>query len=559
MADENKTYMYLDEAGLQAITKGILEHVNSRISERIVQTVDANSDAKHIPSAIAVYRAIAQAGHAKIVTYTGDINDIPLEDRDPSVMYYQRDNEEDTTWMLYIWDAENQQWVNVGDTEIDLSGYWKKSDTEALKADLGVDVLEETVASLGEAVTVAQSDITDIKERLDGVDQSITNINSSIDTINDNINVINETKLDKDDIGAIPIPTIRAILDNSYEETDPFKYEEVASVEDAIAALDGSVSEVAIRFADDVDIDSSDTITVPSGVTAEINIPADVTVSGVSKMFEVADGGTLVLNGNGKIESTTKKANGIVNVNPGGSLVLDGITIDCTTVGTENNWAYGVYAKAGSEVVMNSGVIKVAGASCISTNNTTGGADFTINGGELYAEGGYAIYMPAQGTVNINGGIVQGINARMGTINISGDAKIIPTTIDASTVEDIGANVAVSGSIGVGDTIAIIAGTYADTSGIDIEVNVSGNATVESEFKSAIGVYAVDTKAAANITINVENGANVTTTDASSDAIVVYDHDYIAAACTAAGKTYAPKADSVIEINVDGAQIYPAS
>ena len=139
----------------------------------------------------------------------------------------------------------------------------------------------------------------------------------------------------------------------------------------------------------------------------------------------------------------------------------------------------------------------------------------------------------------------------MGTINIGPGAQIIPPAIDDSNAADLGSNINTSGSVELGDAIVLIAGSYADANGVDIELNIDADAVVESNYRSAIGVYLFDTKAGAdaNVVINVANPANVITNDADFDAIKVYDHAAIAEAATAAGKTYTPKANSTVTIN----------
>ena len=557
MADINKElYQFLDQNGVNLMAKGILDKVNVRIAQRIVQQLDI-TDTTHVPSASAVLKAIQSARHTTIQTVIGDINvEVPLNERSTDVLYLQKDNESDTTWMMYIWDADpnlhpdpNGKWINIGDTEIDLSGYWSKSaaDMEDLANQLGIPVINANIEDLQSAVTVLDG-------RVDTIDEEIVAINTDL-----------EKKLYKDDVAAIPDATVIKIVNDAESDTDPFAVPCVdpASVEEAIsAAVASGKTSVSVRVASDMDlrIGSTETIAVPEGVRLTVNIPDDkkITVSD-KNAFSVATGGTLVLNGEGTLVKTGKQAKGAITVENGGALIIDGITIDCTTQGTEENWAYGVYAKNSSTINFKSGTIKVAGASCIGTNNTTGGSTINVYGGELLADGGYAIYNPAQGTINIYGGTVQGINARMGTINISGDAKIISTTITAENAEDIGANINTSGSIAVGDAIALIAGSYSDPNGIDITVNIAGDATVESEFRSAIGVYMLDTKAAANVAINVAVGNNVSTSDAEYDAIKVYDHTYIGEKAAAAGKTYNPVATSNVTVTVEDVVVYPVA
>lgn len=273
----------------------------------------------------------------------------------------------------------------------------------------------------------------------------------------------------------------------------------------------------------------------------------------------VVTNATLTLSGDGEIKATTKNPSAAITAQGSDTVInINGVTIDTAGEGsTIGNYAYGIYLKNGSTVNFNSGTIKVGQGSCISSNNTTGGCDINVNGGELLSDGGYAIYVPAQGRVNISGGTVQGINARMGNIQISGSARIIPTTITEETCEDLGHNFNASGSIGFGDTIALVVGTYSDPSGTELVLDIKDNATVESNFRSAIAVYDIDTKQAQEVHVTIADSTKVKTTDTEYSDVQVYDHDAVASAASEAGKSYEAVADSVITIESDGQIIYP--
>lgn len=148
---ENLVYEFLSRDGVSNLSKALLTKVNSRIQERIVSVIDENSDTNHVPSAAAVYSAINRMSHIKFKTHTGSIDDIT--ETNPSYIYLQRDNKTDKTWMMYIYDEE-LGWINIGDTEVDLSNYWSKDveDVEALKLSLGIPLevkrLEDKIDSL---------------------------------------------------------------------------------------------------------------------------------------------------------------------------------------------------------------------------------------------------------------------------------------------------------------------------------------------------------------------------------------------------------------------------
>lgn len=333
-------------------------------------------------------------------------------------------------------------------------------------------------------------------------------------------------------------------------------YVEVASLDDINELLESS-DNVSIELTEDLTLEAGTSITISEGKT--VNFKLDSTVTCEREAF-VVENAVLNLIGDGTIKATTKNANAAITAVGSDAVInFDGPTIDATTQGTTGNYAYGVYLIDNSSINFKSGTIKVGQGSCISSNNSTGGATvINVTGGELLSDGAYAIYSPAQEKIKITGGKVQGINARIGKIYITKDAEIIPTTITAETCDDIGANISTSGCIWFGDTIALIVGTYDDNDGTDTVLEVSGNAKVSSNFRSAIAIYAVDTLVAQNVNVVVADSANVTTTDAEFDAIKVYDHEAISEAATAAGKTYEAVTDSDITVNVDGSQVYPA-
>ena len=116
-------------------------------------------------------------------------------------------------------------------------------------------------------------------------------------------------------------------------------------------------------------------------------------------------------------------------------------------------------------VTIENGSVINAGVSVISANNLlSAGTNVTINGGTLTVdEGNTAIYWPMEGELNITGGTIKGgtgIEAKMGTITISGDAKIIGT--DTNTID----YVPVSGKISSeGSAIRLTTQMYGDIAG----------------------------------------------------------------------------------------------
>ena len=187
-------FQFLDEGMLTVLATQLFTKSNIRISERIVTTIDENSSSKVVPSSKALYNLLStinsdntdlsgrvdehevQIGnhgdsltalqtsqdqqdekltnletdlgtltgkvgnfmHLTIETVTGAIETVA--DPSDAVLYFQRDDESDTTWMLYL--HQNGQWINIGDTEVDLSVIWSKDETDDLRETLGVHEAE---------------------------------------------------------------------------------------------------------------------------------------------------------------------------------------------------------------------------------------------------------------------------------------------------------------------------------------------------------------------------------------------------------------------------------
>ena len=122
----DKTFLYMDEQGVKDFASQILIEVNKRIANRIVDSISA-TDTTHTPTAAAVYKAIASKSSYGFTIHTGDVSSI-TEPRTDTI-YLQRDSEENTVWSMYVYDI-NLGWINIGNTQLDLSNYWSKSDED---------------------------------------------------------------------------------------------------------------------------------------------------------------------------------------------------------------------------------------------------------------------------------------------------------------------------------------------------------------------------------------------------------------------------------------------
>ena len=175
------------------------------------------------------------------------------------------------------------------------------------------------------------------------------------------------------------------------------------------------------------------------------------------------------------------------------------------TIYTED---YGIYAQNGGSVTVNGGTIDSAYAA-LGANNTTGDANFTINGGILTSRLSEAIYMPSQQDIVINGGTLNGgISARMGQITITG-GTINGMRAD-QTADSMDEYWNYSGSAWIGDAIYVWGGTYnsANKNGNSCNINISGG-TINGNAHNAIAVYDIANNYDQNVKVNISGTANI--------------------------------------------------
>lgn len=196
---EQLIYEFLDRDGVSNLSRALLTKVNSRIQERIVADVTETSDENHVPSAKAVYTAINRMTHIKFKTHTGSIDTVV--EPNPSFIYLQRDDLNDSMWMMYVYDEETG-WINVGDTEVDLSNYWSKKpeDIEALKLALGITAEFETLVN---NINSLRTDVDSLKDRVDGIDTDLS------------------SKVDQTQMVKLTDEEIMAAVDEAYTATTP--------------------------------------------------------------------------------------------------------------------------------------------------------------------------------------------------------------------------------------------------------------------------------------------------------------------------------------------------
>ena len=289
----------------------------------------------------------------------------------------------------------------------------------------------------------------------------------------------------------------------------------------------------------DLNIDLKKTLEIPNGknITIDLNgyklTGAD---SGYAIQFGEAgndkkcenDGRLVIENGTiecyravsnyyGEVEfgdGLTVNASDRIMTTHGGEVTVDGAELKSEKDGLILFNSYYAFGKDGSnspddanasaKLIVKSGTIEVSNYAIAGNCECSAGTEVTINGGELIAKDtGTAIYWPMEGTLEVKRGYIgggTGIEAKMGTINISGDAKIVGTHNYEET------SPSGDGNSEQGSALFIGSQKYGDKqkhykNDPGLTVNIEGG-TFRSESGNAIDVYNTEeTEQIAEITI----------------------------------------------------------
>ena len=171
------------------------------------------------------------------------------------------------------------------------------------------------------------------------------------------------------------------------------------------------------------------------------------------------------------------------------SVSVDGgiLTLESGTINIEND--YGIYCLNDGTAIVNGGKIESLYAP-LTGNNTTGDMNFTVNGGELTAQYGPAIYMPGQGELTITDGVLNGgISLRMGQVNISG-GTIYATN---GSIDSPSEFYNYSGNAWLPDALYVFNGTYGSENNEkenSLNINITGGEFIcENGQGSAVAIY----------------------------------------------------------------------
>lgn len=381
-----------------------------------------------------------------------------------------------------------------------------------------------------------------------------------------------------DDIQVATSAQIQDIIDNIYRGQDDNPDQEVV---DIVLASNSSLSEIARAFDDpavtEVNAELVEDIMVPTrsdgkisttmvsaGQTVNLDLNGH-TINCDAYALYLQPNSVVNLTGEGTIITRNLNTYGAIQNNGGVLNIGPGIVIDTTQAEVPeggHNWLYGVVSKDG--VVNVDGEIHTAEASALAVTNGTMegvGAQFVVEGdAKLTSSESASIYLADnKGVLIKDNAEVGAIVMRMGELTVQDNAKVennftfqddIPTFL-----------VTYNGPACLPPAILLASGCYkASGEGTnDTSITIKDNATVSSTNGEAVAVWRFDSLYDQNVTVNIENSANLTAKE-GSELFKVYEYAELAEIATAGGKTMKPNnATSYIKATVDGEVVYDST
>lgn len=251
--------------------------------------------------------------------------------------------------------------------------------------------------------------------------------------------------------------TIDPIFAGEYNKEITF----AATAEEFTSAIENAQDGDVIRPTADMSLAESGNVTINNDIT--IDVPEGVTVTTARTNNQaniiVAAGKTLNLTGNGTLSgdnrivdtngtlnvdgptfnTTTENRGSVITVNPGGNLLfksgtvnspymafylngdatIEGGTFNLTSKNSNADFAYGIQAKEGSNLVINGGDftgIQGIVASLFGGEVTINGGFFRTYNSQDHRDGFYCVYAANGGIATINGGYFYGANDWSGNV-----------------------------------------------------------------------------------------------------------------------------------------------
>jgi hypothetical protein len=351
----------------------------------------------------------------------------------------------------------------------------------------------------------------------------------------------------------------------TYKDLYPeFVENTVSSISELTTFINESKDDIIdVRLVADINVPKRDdgritTVFVPAGKTLIINLGGHTWECDAYALYIY---GKAIIKGSGTIKTRLHNTYCALQVTGANASVevTDNVVVDTRTEDDPvNNWMYGIFCSSGAVATVSGNAKIICGAAAaLSTNNTTGMGNFYVkDNAQLIAEDCSAIYMASMDIIDItdNAQIIGGIIARMGHINVSGNAKVIARKalhINGG-YDDLGSYLANNnGCCALPFALYHAAGTYKGN-GVDGSNDFVFTVSDKAKLSSADEVNVC----IANLGTGYDQVSDANLVTGNTWKVIEWDEANTLA--TASGVTLKAKiATTTINITVDGEVVYP--
>jgi hypothetical protein len=131
---------FVNGDNLRYLLERLVEMIDQKTQVNIISQIDEDSTNQQIPGAKAV-RDLLVAGLAGIIKLTAETVDALPPAGETNVIYLIHEGGNKYHQYMYIGGA----WADLGVMAIDLSGYWKKNDLEALTSTEIQEIIDDVM------------------------------------------------------------------------------------------------------------------------------------------------------------------------------------------------------------------------------------------------------------------------------------------------------------------------------------------------------------------------------------------------------------------------------
>jgi len=138
----SQKHSFIPESTLIFLINALVAMIKQVPQVNITTTVNENSTNQQVPGAAAVYNFVVSKVAAAVTGSIKRVDELPRVG-DPMVLYFVRGN--DNKYSMYFWDSDGDDWIALGEMEINLDDFWSKEELVPMTSARVQEILDAAV------------------------------------------------------------------------------------------------------------------------------------------------------------------------------------------------------------------------------------------------------------------------------------------------------------------------------------------------------------------------------------------------------------------------------